>query len=92
MLALKLSGFEALEDTPLRFVELQGGYFARGFTEEERDNGDSRRREPYLAVGINLSELLLSGDEVRRSRAGRIARTSLEYIQVPYTYLATEQN
>jgi hypothetical protein len=37
VLALKLSGFERFEDTPLRFVELQAGYFARGFTDKERE-------------------------------------------------------
>jgi hypothetical protein len=92
LLAVKLAGFEALEEGPLRFVELHAGYFARGFTLDERRHGDPKRQVPYLAVGLNLSELLLSSDEVRRSRIGQIARTSLEYIQVPYTYVATEQD
>jgi hypothetical protein len=92
LLAMKLAGFGAFEDGPLRFVELQAGYFARGFTLEEERNGDPKRRVPYVAVGLNLSELLLSNDEVRRSRIGQIARTTLEHIQVPYTYLATEQD
>ena len=40
LLALKLSGFEQFEDSPLRFVELHAGYFARGFTQAEIDAGD----------------------------------------------------
>ena len=40
LLALKLSGFEGIEDTPLRFVDLHAGYFARGFTA----GGMARRR------------------------------------------------
>ena len=91
LLALKLSGFEAFEDMPLRFVELQAGYFARGFTGEEREHGDSLRREPFVGIGLNLSELLLSGEEVRKSRAGKVARRVLEYVQIPYTALRSKQ-
>ncbi|MCB1434611.1 MAG: DUF2279 domain-containing protein, partial [Alphaproteobacteria bacterium] len=54
LLALKLSGFEEFQETPLRFVELQVGYYARGISDEERARGDSLRREPYVAVGFNL--------------------------------------
>lgn len=92
LLALKLSGFEQFEDTPLRFVELQAGYYARGFTAKEMRDGESRRREPYVAIGINLSELLLSRQDVRNSKAGSIARKALEYLQVPYTYIPTKRN
>ncbi len=92
LLALKLSGFEQFEDTPLRFLELQGGYFARGFTAEEAAEGKDERRELYAAIGINLSELLLSREEVRNNPIGKVARTTLEYVQVPYTYVPTKQN
>ena len=91
VLALKLSGFEDLQDTPLRFVELQAGYFARGFTAEEEAEGDRLRREPFVGIGLNLSELLLSDDEVRNHWAGRTARNVLEYVQVPYTYAPTKR-
>lgn len=92
LLALKLSGFETFEETPLRFVELHAGYFARGFTDEEIADGDSKRREPYAAIGLNLSELLLSNEEVRNNKFGRFSRRTLEYVQVPYTYLPTERD
>jgi hypothetical protein len=92
LLALKLSGFESFEETPLRFVELQAGYYARGFTDEEVADGDSKRREPYAAIGLNLSELLLSGEEVRNNKFGRFARRTLEHVQVPYTYLPTSRD
>jgi hypothetical protein len=36
LLAVKLAGFETLEQTPLRYFELQGGYFARGFSKREK--------------------------------------------------------
>jgi len=91
LLALKLAGFETFEDTPLRFVELQAGYYARGFTDEEEANGAERRREPYVAIGFNLQELF---DSDARGAAGPalIARRSLEYVQVPYTYIATSRD
>jgi hypothetical protein len=91
LLALKLSGFERFEETPLRFVELQAGYFARGVMPNSANNGVKRRREPYVAIGFNLQELI---DETpaRDTAPGVIAGRVLEYIQVPYTYVATTQN
>jgi hypothetical protein len=91
ILALKLSGFEAFKDTPLRFVELHAGYFARGFTDEEEARGEELRREPYVGIGLNLQELLDAG--IRKdTTAGLIAKRTLEYVQVPYTYAATSQD
>lgn len=92
LLALKLSGFDALEDTALRFVELQAGYFARGFTDKEREDGDDLRREPYIGIGVNLSELLFGQGPLRDTLVGRVGRGTLEYIQVPYTYAAYPYN
>ena len=91
LLALKLSGFEEFEETPLRFLELQVGYFARGFSDEERNAGEDRRREPYVAVGLNLNELL-DVDPVRNSTPGMLARRTLDYVQVPYTYVPTSSD
>ena len=88
LLALKLSGFDALEETPLRFVELHAGYFARGFTDKEQEEGDDLRREPYVGIGINMSELLFGQGPLRDTLVGRVGRGTLEYIQVPYTYAA----
>ena len=90
VLALKLSGFEELENTPLRFVELQAGYFARGATKEERDAGMERRREPYFAIALNLQEII-DGVGLGHSVPGQLAKRSLEYVQLPYTYAATVQ-
>lgn len=89
VLALKLSGFEELEETPLRFVELQAGYFTQGYTDAERDAGVDQRREPYLAIGLNLNELLKQAPEVHDTLPGLMASRAFEYIQVPYTYVPT---
>lgn len=71
LLALKFDGFAALADTPLRFFELQAGYFARGY-----NDGNPNRRFSYLGLGLNFSHL-----------AGRLgwnkAATVLHYYQPP---------
>lgn len=91
VLALQLAGFEKLEDTPMRFVELQAGYYAKGFTEKEQADGEEIRREPYLAIGFNLQELLDMAP-AHDSTPALASRRALDYIQVPYTYIATSQN
>lgn len=89
LLALKLSGFEKLEDTPLRFVELQAGYFTEGYTVETRENNVDPKRSPYVAIGLNLNELLGQAPEIRYTLPGEAASTLFEYWQPPYTYVAT---
>ena len=89
VLALKLAGFEELEETPLRFVELQAGYFTEGYTDAEREAGVEQRREPYVAIGLNLNELLGEADGFTETTPGLAASRALEYIQVPYTYVPT---
>ncbi len=89
VLALKLSGFEDLEETPLRFFELQAGYFTEGYTDAERDAGVNQRREPYVAIGLNLNELLNQAPEIRDTTPGLAASRAFEYLQVPYTYVPT---
>jgi Predicted periplasmic lipoprotein (DUF2279) len=91
LLAIKLAGFEQFEDTPLRFVELQAGYFARGSLEAERLAGAELRRVPYFAVGVNLSELL-NATPIGKTIPGKAANRLFEYVQMPYTYAATTQN
>ncbi len=86
LLALKLSGFEQMRHTPLRLVELHGGYYARGFTKEEEDRGDPLRRRFFFGVGVNLGELLFPG---RPRGVGRAAKSVLEYLQLPYTAVHT---
>lgn len=88
LLALKLSGFEALKDTPARFLEIHTGYYARGFERPNRLPLDDRRREIYVGVGVNVSELLFGWPQVRDRRWVQYARRPFEYVQVPYTYVA----
>lgn len=80
--ALKLSGFEAFERGPLRFLELHAGYYAKDFTSQERARGVEAKRRIFVGVGINLRELLFKNS---RSWAGRAAGEALDYWQPPYT-------
>ena len=82
LLALQLAGFERLENSPLRFVELHAGYRASGFTNADVARGEPRRRRPFVGVGLNLKELLF---KTPRSTAARIGRGVLDYLQLPYT-------
>lgn len=90
LLALKLSGFENLEDTPLRFAELQAGYFTEGYTDQTRKAGVDPSRNPYLAIGLNLNELLGQAPDVADTLPGLAATTAFTYWQPPYTYVATD--
>lgn len=92
-MVVKLAGFESLQDTPLRFVELHGGYFARGFSHNEEKAGTERERNLYVGIGLNLQELLFGEHNPNRDHwAARKARVGLEYVQVPYTYVSTSGN
>jgi hypothetical protein len=89
-LALKLGGFEQFADSPLRFFELQAGYFARGYEDSAAAHGVKRRREPFVAIGFNLQQLL-SETPANNTSFGLAADRVLEYYQVPYSYLASQQ-
>ncbi|MCC2637039.1 MAG: hypothetical protein K0Q68_758 [Moraxellaceae bacterium] len=79
LVALKLGGFDALRDTPLRWLEVQGGYYTRGYSDPRAPD----RRTAYAGVGLNLPLLL------RRARQERTA-TFLQFYQPPGTTLRLE--
>ena len=82
LLAMKFSGFETFETTPLRFVELHIGYRGDDFLDEDRAAGISPKRHVFVGLGINFRELLFKN---ARSRAGRAAGEVLDYFQPPFT-------
>lgn len=81
LVALKLEGFSWFSGTPLEWLELHAGYYARGYdSPEEADS-----RQLFAGVGLNLSRLL---------RLAHLDRTSrlFNYWQPPETSLAAERH
>lgn len=85
LFAVKLSGFERLEQSPLRFVELHAGYYGKGFTDREQDRGEPLQRKLFAGVGLNLSQVLFG--RTPRTRVARAGDELLDYWQPPYTYI-----
>lgn len=78
----KLAGFDGLPRTSwLRYVELTAGYGSRGFAPAHQRSGT---RKLYVGVSFNLSELLARPQNGERP-AAIVARTVLEYVQLPGT-------
>lgn len=82
LFAMKLAGFKAFKQTPLRYVELHLGYRADDFLNEDRAAGISPKRHVFAGIGINLKELLFKN---ARTRKGRAVGEVLEYFQPPFT-------
>lgn len=72
-IVLKLDGFDAFENTFLKYVELHGGYYTRGYGEEEDDS-----RSLYAGITLNFSRLFGQNGFEKTGKA-------LEYVQIPYT-------
>ena len=89
VLALKLAGVDSLKKTPLKYFELQGGYYARGFTDAERALNLPLERTTFVGVGINLSELLFGSRDKGESTTKQVGRFFFDHIQMPYTYVRT---
>jgi len=81
--ALKLGGFDALRSLPLRYLELQTGYYARGFSNPEKADGFERSRHGFVGIGLNLGELLFGRKADQEADLKRAARLFFEHIQVP---------
>ena len=78
LFALKFSGFEDLEDTPMKYFEFQLGYYTRGYSESS--NYSEKERVIYAGVGINASEVLKAIGWTKTSKI-------FNYYQLPYTYV-----
>nr|KIS29586.1 hypothetical protein TQ38_27605 [Novosphingobium sp. P6W] len=84
MFALKGAGFEKLENSALKYLDLQVGYYASDFLNSDREKGVTPKRHLFVGVGLNLGELLFAKSG---SRIGRAAYSVLDYVQLPYTSL-----
>lgn len=84
MFSLKGAGFEKLANGPMKYLDLQVGYYASGFLNSDREQGRTPKRHLFVGVGLNLGELLFARSG---SHIGRAAYSALDYVQVPYTSL-----
>jgi len=78
LVAIKANGFEAFEDTTMKYLELHIGYYSRNFNHDHLPIA-GRERNLYIGVGINLSKLL-------NPAIGDYAKF-FNYVQIPHTYL-----
>jgi hypothetical protein len=91
--ALRLSGFDKLKDTSMKYFELQLGYHARGFKKEDAPYFDKRLADVYVGLGLNLSELLFKpAKKYWQSKVIDYSDTILRYYQLPGTYLRYDVN
>lgn len=79
LVALQADGFRSLRDTPLKWLELQAGYYTRGF--RTFDNQSKPSRHTYVGLGISLP--VLAG---KNTKLGKI----LSYVQPPGFYLEAD--
>ena len=87
MLSIKGAGFAGLRETPLRYLDLQVGYYASDFLNSDRAKGLEPKRHLFFGVGLNVGELLFGES---RSRFGRAAHSVLDHVQLPYTSLRVD--
>ena len=73
-MVLKLDGFDFIENTFLKYVELSAGYYTRGYGEPDEE----KTRSLFAGIGFNFSRLL---NQKGWKKTGKV----LEYVQVPYT-------
>lgn len=90
ILALKLGGFEKLQGTPLKFLELQLGYHTQGYSGNDKKHFREKTTEVLFGVGINLTETVFKPLKKRTdSPIVDYADTFFQYYQAPGTYIAT---
>lgn len=75
-MVIKLDGFDSVENTLLKYLELHAGYYSRGYDDETEDD----TRSLYAGVSLNFSRLF------QQNGWNKTGKT-LEYLQVPYTVL-----
>ncbi|RJX31761.1 MAG: DUF2279 domain-containing protein [Oxalobacter sp.] len=90
LLAFKLSGTDTFRKTPLRYVELQTGYYTRGFSKTERAHGDERERHVFVGIGINLAEVFFGARKSSDSGYQRLGHGFFEHVQIPHTAIRSD--
>lgn len=76
LLAVKMNGFDGVENPYLKFLEYHIGYYTRGYSSPDKEN----RRYFYVGLGINLSKAFAEKDHPKVAKI-------FNYYQAPYTYI-----
>ncbi len=74
-MVVKLDGFDIFRDNFLKYLELSGGYYTRGYGESDEDT-----RSFFGGISFNFSSILQENGWYKTGK-------TLEYIQLPYTVL-----
>ncbi len=80
LIALRADAIPRLSNTPLRFLELQTGYYTRGFRSFDRPLENGPERHVYLGVGISLPTVF---------KHNSAAKTIFSYLQPPNLNIST---
>ncbi|MFT5698941.1 MAG: VanZ family protein [Desulforhopalus sp.] len=75
-MVLKLDGFDSIENTMLKYLELSAGYYTRGYDDDEEDD----ERFLYAGVSLNFARLFHQNGWTKTGK-------TLEYIDIPYSVL-----
>lgn len=78
---LKLDGFDIFAKSFVRYLEVHGGYYTRGYGNKDEDDV----RSIYWGVSLNLAKIL---SESGWEKTGKTA----EYLQIPYTVLKADHS
>ncbi|QKX18781.1 DUF2279 domain-containing protein [Microbulbifer sp. YPW1] len=89
LLALKAAGIPALRDTPLKYLEFNLGYSARGFKASDAPYIPERKSELFVGISFNLDELLFKPFADQLGRVGTYASTLSHYYQPRGSYIKT---
>lgn len=80
LVAFKAMGFDALKQTPLSLLELQVGYYSRGYRSYDTVE---ESQHLYIGIGISLADL------ARRSEIN-VLKNVFEFYQPGHTYVETD--
>jgi hypothetical protein len=86
---LRLSGIPGVERTPLRYLELLGGYYTRGFPRYAQ--AARKSQHVFFGIGLNLSEVITKPLATERGEPFRFLDLATRYFQSPL-YVATERS
>jgi len=82
--AVKLGGFQKLQSTPLKYLELQLGYHTQGYDKDDKKHYSEKTTEVLFGVGINLTEAVFK--PMKKHTDNSIvdyADTFFQYYQAP---------